>query len=80
MPNASNRITDTSVKAMNSMFFMLNSFDECIDITIHPKFYIVINNVSKFGTTYDPETIEKHPNLDIDPQLSYENHIFEFKK
>ena len=28
MPNAAHRITDTTVKAMISMFFMLNSLDD----------------------------------------------------
>ena len=43
------------------MFFMFNSLDERIDITLHPKFHIVINNVSKFGDNYDIEKIEKDP-------------------
>ena len=58
MPNASQRITDSTIKAMNSMFFMFNSLDERVDITLHPKFHIVINNVSKFGDNYDIEKIE----------------------
>ena len=61
MPNASQRITDSSIKGMNSMFFMFNSLDERTDITLHPKFHIVINNVSKFGDNYDIEKIEKDP-------------------
>ena len=43
---------------MNSMFFQLNSFDESIDISLHPKFQIVVSNVSMYGDTYDPDTIE----------------------
>ena len=43
------------------MFFMFNSLDERTDITLHPKFHIVINNVSKFGDNYDIEKIEKDP-------------------
>ena len=61
MPNASQRITDTTIKALNSMLFMLNSLDERIDITLHPKFLIIINNVSKYGDDYDLDTIEKDP-------------------
>ena len=61
MPNASQRITDSTIKGMNSMFFMFNSLDERIDISLHPKFHIVINNVSKFGDNYDIGKIEKDP-------------------
>ena len=61
MPNASQRITDSTIKGMNSMFFMFNSLDERIDIALHPKFHIVINNVSKFGDNYDIDKIEKDP-------------------
>ena len=61
MPNASQRITDSTIKSLNSMFFMFNSLDERTDITLHPKFHIVINNVSKFGDNYDIEKIEKDP-------------------
>ena len=43
------------------MFFMFNSLDERIDIALHPKFHIVINNVSKFGDNYDIDKIEKDP-------------------
>ena len=43
------------------MFFMFNSLDERTDITLHPKFHVVINNVSKFGDNYDIEKIEKDP-------------------
>ena len=65
------------------MFFQLNSFDESIDISRHPKFQIVVNNVSKYGDTYDPETIEKDPEsaiLHVDPKLSPKNRILQFKE
>ena len=58
MPNASQRITDTTIKALNSMFFMFASLDERIDVASHPKYHIVINNVSKFGDDYDLEKVE----------------------
>ena len=61
MPNASQRITDSTIKGMISMFFMFNSLDERIDISLHPKYHIVINNVSRFGDDYDLEEIEKDP-------------------
>ena len=43
------------------MFFMFNSLDDRIDITLHPRFNIIINNVSKHGDDYDIEAIEKNP-------------------
>ena len=63
MPNASQRITDSTIRAMNSMFFMFNSLDERVDSTLHPKFHIVINNVSKHGDIHnvDIDALEKDP-------------------
>ena len=61
MPNASQRITDSTIKGMNSMLFMFNSLDERVDISKHPRYHIVINNVSKFGENYDIEKIEQDP-------------------
>ena len=61
MPNASQRITDTTIKGMLSMLFMFNSLDDRIHITLHPKLHIVINNVSMHGEDYDIEAIEKDP-------------------
>ena len=43
------------------MFFMFNSLDERVDIDSHPRYHIVINNVSKFGDNYDIDEIEKNP-------------------
>ena len=59
MPNASHRIRDTTIKALNRMFFMFNSLDERTDISLHPAYHIVINNVSKHGEDYDLEKVEK---------------------
>ena len=36
MPNASQRITDSTIKGLLSMLFMFNSIDERIDISLHP--------------------------------------------
>ena len=43
------------------MFFMFNSLDDRVVITFHPKYHIIINNVSKHGDDYDIEIIEKDP-------------------
>ena len=59
MPNASQRITESTIKGMLSMFFMFNSLDDRIDITLHPKLFFVVNNVSKHGEDYDIDAVEK---------------------
>ena len=62
MPNASQRITDSIIKGLNNMLFMFNSIDERVDISNHPRFHIVINNVSKHGDdTVDIDALEKDP-------------------
>ena len=82
MPNASHRIRDTTIKAMNNMFFMFNSLDERTDISKHPAYHIVINNVSKHGEDYDLDKVEKdidnvHTNSTGD--LSIEKRIEDIK-
>ena len=42
---------------------MFNSLDHRIDIKLHPKYHIVINNVSKYGEDYDIDAIEKNPDM-----------------
>ena len=82
MPNASQRITDSTIKGMLSMFLMFNSLDERVDITLHPRYHIVINNVSKYGDNYDIDKVENDPE---DPQIiaaanvSNEKRIFDIK-
>ena len=61
MPNAAQRITDSTVKAIMNMFFSFNSFDERVDITNHPKLLLVINNVSKYGENYDAQLVLNNP-------------------
>ena len=82
MPNASHRIEATSIKAMSSMFLMFNSLDSRVDITMHPKFYIIINNVSRYGESYDPvvikQQIENGKAKDLD-DLSLEERITDIK-
>ena len=61
MPNESHRLTDTTVKALNNMFFMFNSLDERVNVEEHPKFHIIINNVSRYGDEQEIDTIEEDP-------------------
>ena len=57
MPNAAQRITDSTVKAILDMFFVFNSLDERVDISHHPKFLLIINNVSRYGENYDAQLV-----------------------
>ena len=82
MPNASQRITDSTIKGMLSMLFMFNSLDERVDITFHPKFNIILNNVSKHGDDYDIDAIEKDPSnasINSAASLSVEKIVAEIK-
>ena len=46
MPNASHRITDSAIRAMTNKLFILNSIDIGTDISLHPKIFVVFNDVS----------------------------------
>ena len=48
LPNRSQRIRDTTIKAMINMFFMFNSLDPRVDVEYHPRFHVIFNNVSKY--------------------------------
>ena len=82
MPNASQRITDTTIRGMNSMLFMFSCLDERVDITNLPKFHVVINNVSRFADHLDLDAIEKNPDsaaIDTESSLSVEKRIEDIK-
>ena len=82
MPNASQRITDSTIKGLLSMFFMFNSMDDRIDSTLHPKFFVIINNVSKHGDDYDIEAFENDTSnipANNTASLSIENRIADIK-
>ena len=79
MPNASQRITDSTIKSMNSMFFMLNSLDDRIDIANHPKYHILINNVSRYEEDNDSQTIKNQSSNAKSTNLSHDQRIFDIK-
>ena len=58
LPNASQRIRDTTIKAIVNMFVMFGSLDERADVSLHPKCHIIFNNVSRYGDKYDPDRIK----------------------
>ena len=61
LPNASQRITDTVIKAIRTMFLIYNSLEEEIDVKDHPEYMVVINNVSRYGDDYDPNEVLQNP-------------------
>ena len=64
------------------MFFMFNSIDDRIDIALHPKYFIIINNVSKHGDDYDIDALEQDQNnssANVTVSLSIENRIQDIK-
>ena len=64
LPYASQRIRDTTIKATINMFVMFGSLDERADISFHPKYNIIFNNVSRYGDKYDPTRIKNEPEYD----------------
>ena len=59
MPDESDRIRATSIKAMNTMLFILNSFDPRTDIENHPRIILIFNNVSLYSNDTSPEDIRQ---------------------
>ena len=57
MPDESDRIRATSIKAMNYMLFILNSFDVRADIGTHPRMILIFNDVSLYKDGESLETI-----------------------
>ena len=48
-------INSKSIKALSTVLFMNNSLDSRRKVKDHPKYHIIINNVSRFGDDYDPK-------------------------
>ena len=59
MPDESDRIRATSIKAMNYMLFILNSFDKRADINNHPKMILIFNDVSLYDSKDSPSDIKQ---------------------
>ena len=66
MPNASQRITESTIRGLNSMLLMFNYLDERVDISMLPKLHIIINNVSKHGDIIDIDQIENDPSNSVE--------------
>lgn len=48
MPDSSDRLRATSIKAMNNVLFTLNSLHPKTDVKNHPKFIVIFNDVSLY--------------------------------
>ena len=71
MPDSSERARRTSINAMNNMLFTLNSMHKKTDITNHPKFIVIFNDVS----LYEDVSVDK-----LDEHLKKTNYIHNYKK
>ena len=59
MPDESDRIRESSIKSMNNILLILQSFDPETDINNHPRIVIIFNNVScQYTKATEPE-VEK---------------------
>ena len=52
------------------MLFMFNYLDERIDISLLPKFHIIVNNVSKHGDLIDIDAVEKDKSNSINDKAT----------
>ena len=59
MPDESDRIRDSSIKGMNDILLILQSFDPKTDVLNHPRMVIIFNNVSYQSLHKTEEEIEK---------------------
>ena len=59
MPDASNRIRETSISAMNNILFLLNSIDPKSNPKKHPKLIVIFNDVSRHELLYDTKKVIK---------------------
>ena len=46
------------------MFVMFGSLNEGVDVSLHPKYHIIFNNVSRYGDNYDPNRIKSEQGYD----------------
>ena len=59
MPDESDRIRESSIKGMNDILLILQSFDPLTDIHTHPRMVVFFNNVSYQNLKKTEEEIEK---------------------
>ena len=59
MPDSSDRLRATSIKAMNHVLFTLNSIHPETDINNHPKFIVIFNDVSLYESV-SLDKLDKH--------------------
>ena len=59
MPDESDRIRESSIKGMNNILLVLQSFEPETDISNHPRIVIIFNNVSCQFTEATEQEVEK---------------------
>ena len=54
-----NKIGQNSVETLMNAFSIFHSLNSKTDIVIHPRYHIIVNDMSKYGKEYDPVEIKK---------------------
>ena len=67
MPDSSDRLRATSIKAMNHVLLTLNSMHPDTDITNHPKFIVIFNDVSLYEKV-SLDKLDEHINKINEPK------------
>ena len=67
MPDSSDRLRATSVKAMHHVLFTLNSLHPDTDIANHPKVIIIFNDVSLYENV-SLDQLEEHIKKTNEPE------------
>ena len=52
--NSINKIGLNTVRALMNAFSIFHSLNSKTDIVIHPRYHIIVNDMSKYGKEYDP--------------------------
>ena len=52
--DSASKIGQNSVKALMKAFSIFHSLDSKTDIAMHPRYHIIVNDMSKYGKEYDP--------------------------
>ena len=50
MPDESDRIRESSIKSMNNILLILQSFEPETDVINHPRIVVIFNNVSCYDS------------------------------
>ena len=67
MPDSSDRLRETSIKAMNHVLFTLNSLHPNTDVKNHPKLIVIFNDVSLYENV-SLDQLDEHIKIMNEPE------------